>query len=127
VLRAAVLNGTPYNRPGKRDDAQRQRRAHRAPKPRISSGRETRSPRNRRLAHRALLGAGRLTDDKYDDRPLRYTASFEDMNATAPSGEPVSIAAASGGYCSSIRLLTDRARRPPADRGLLPLGAATAP
>jgi len=100
VLRAALLNATPYNRAGRT-----RRRANGngmlvVSEAAYSRGRETRS----RGTGGCAPGASReLTpyDDKYAIGLWRYTASFEDLTRRRRAANPCSIAARAAAICSS--------------------------
>src|SRR5258706_12314712 len=97
VLRAAVLNGTPYNRAGENATTRNGNGVLVVSEAAYLERPGNAEPRNRRLR------TGRFSeltphDDKYAIGLWRYTASFEDLNAAAPSGEPVQHRGSSGGY-----------------------------
>ena len=105
VLRAALLNGTPYNRAGENATTRNGNGVLIVSEAAYLERPGNAEPRNRRLR------TGRFSeltpyDDKYAIGLWRYTASFEDLNATAPSGEPVQHRGSSGGYLLVDRLLT---------------------
>jgi len=101
VLRAAVLNGTPYNRAGENATTpQRQRRASRSPKPRISSGGKT-GAEEPEAAHGRFSGAAPY-DDKYaiaSGATRRASKTFERDGAERRARG--SIAARAAATCSS--------------------------
>ncbi len=126
VLRAAVLNGTPYNRAGENATTRNGNGVLIVSEAAYLERPGNAEPRNRRLR------TGRFSeltpyDDKYAIGLWRYTASFEDLNATAPSGEPVQHRGSSGGYVLVDRLLT-RSSTPSGPRiaAFLQLGAGDA-
>jgi len=109
VLRAAVLNGTPYNRAGENATTRNGNGVLIVSEAAYLERPGNAEPRNRRLR------TGRFSeltpyDDKYAIGLWRYTASFEDLNATAPSGEPVQHRGSSGGLPPARR--RRRARKP---------------
>ena len=126
VLRAAVLNGTPYNRAGENATTRNGNGALVVSEVAYLNRPGNAEPRDRRLR------TGRFSEltpyvDKYAIGLWRYTATFEDLNATTPSGEPVSHRGSSGSYLPVDRLLT----RSPAPSGqriaaFLQLGAGDA-
>src|SRR5260370_22962875 len=105
VLRAAVLNATPYNRAEENTTTRNGNGVPIVSEAAYLERPGNAEPRNRRLR------TGRFSeltpyDGKYAIGLWRYTASFEDLNATAPSGEPVQHRGSSGGYLLVDRLLT---------------------
>jgi porin len=105
VLRAAVLNGTPYNRAGENATTRNGSGVLVVSEAAYLERPGGAEPRNRRLR------TGRFSeltpyDDKYAIGLWHYTATFEDLSATAPTGEPVQHRGSSGGYLLVDRLLT---------------------
>jgi len=105
VLRAAVLNGTPYNRAGENATTRNGNGALIVSEAAYLERPGNAEPRNRRLR------TGRFSeltpyDDKYAIGLWRYTATFEDLSAMDSSGEPVQHRGSSGGYLLVDRLLT---------------------
>src|SRR5882762_4865820 len=126
VLRAALLNAMPYNRAGENAATRDGNGVLIVSEAAYLERPGNAEPRNRRLR------TGRFSeltpyDDKYAIGLWRYTASFEDLNATAPSGAPVQHRGSSGGYLLVDRLLT-RSSTPsdPRIAAFLQLGAGDA-
>src|SRR5712675_46566 len=88
VLRAAVLNGMPYNRAGENATTRNGNGVLIVSEAAYLERPGNAEPRNRRLR------TGRFSelapyDDKYAIGLWRYTATFEDLSATDSSGEPL--------------------------------------
>lgn len=126
VVRAAVLNGTPYNRASENATTRSGNGALVVAEAAYLERPGSAEPRNRGLR------TGRFSeltpyDDKYAIGLWHYTATFNDLSATDSSGEPMSHRGSSGGYLLVDRLLT----RSPAPSGpriaaFLQLGAGDA-
>jgi porin len=126
VLRAALLNAMPYNRAGENAATRDGNGVLVVSEAAYLERPGNAEPRNRRLR------TGRFSelapyDDKYAIGFWHYTATFEDLSATAPSGEPVQHRGSSGGYLLVDRLLT-RSSTPsdPRIAAFLQLGAGDA-
>jgi len=105
VLRAALLNGAPYNRVAQNATTRGGNGALIVSEAAYFERPGNAEPRNRRLR------TGRFSelmpyDDKYAIGLWRYTATFEDLSAAGPGGEPVQRRGSSGGYLLVDRLLT---------------------
>ena len=105
VLRGAVLDGMPYNRAGENATTRNGNGVLIVSEAAYLERPGNAEPRNRRLR------TGRFSelppyDDKYAIGLWHYTATFEDLSATATSGEPVQHRGSSGGYLLVDRLLT---------------------
>jgi porin len=104
VLRAALLNGTPYNRAGENAATRNGDGALF-----VSEAAYLERPGNAERRNRRLR-TGRFSElepyaDKYAIGFWRYTATFEDLSATDAGGEPVLRRGSSGGYLLVERLL----------------------
>jgi porin len=105
VFRAALLDATPYNRTGENAATRGGNGALLVSEAAYLERPGSAEPRNRRLR------TGRFSelapyDDKYAVGFWHYTATFDDLSATDPSGEPVQHRGSSGGYLLVDRLLT---------------------
>jgi porin len=105
LFRGAVLNGMPYNRAGENATTRNGSGMLVVSEAAYLERPGSAEPRNRRLR------TGRFSEltpyvDKYAIGLWHYTATFEDLSATNPSGEPVQHRGSSGGYLLVDRLLT---------------------
>jgi porin len=104
VLRAAVLNGTPYDRAGENATTRNGNGALVVSEVAYLDRPGNAVPRNRRLR------TGRFSelapyDDKYAIGLWHYNATFNDLSAPDSIGEPIPHRGSSGGYLLVDRLL----------------------
>jgi porin len=105
LLRAALVNAMPYNRTGENAVTEGGNGALLVSEAAYLERPGSAEPRNRRLR------TGRFSqlapyDDKYAIGFWHYTATFDDLSATDPGGEPVQHRGSNGGYLLVDRLLT---------------------
>jgi porin len=105
VLRAALVNAMPYNRAGENAATQDGNGALLVSEAAYLERPGSAEPRNRRLRTGRFSGLEPY-DDKYAIGFWHYTATFDDLSATDPSGDPVQHRGSSGGYLLVDRLLT---------------------
>jgi porin len=105
LLRAAVLDGMPYNRAGVNATTQNGNGALLVSEAAYLERPGSAEPRNRRLRTGRFSGLAPY-DDKYAIGLWHYTATLDDLSATDPGGEPVQHRGSSGGYLLVDRLLT---------------------
>jgi porin len=112
ILRAALLDATPYNRAATYATTRNGNGVLLVSEAAYLERPGNAEPRNRRL-RTGRFSALTPYADKYAIGLWRYTATFDDLSATAPGGEPVQHRGSDGAYVLVDRLLT----RSPAPSG----------